>query len=46
LAGLVEDIARLEIVSIERLKYLIRILKIESAGSLIAYLACCSGIIT
>jgi hypothetical protein len=41
-----EDIARIKIVSIEQLKCLIIVRKVESAGTLIAYLACCSGIIT
>ena len=40
-----EDIMRLEIVSVEQLKHLIKVRKIESARTLIAYLVCCTGII-
>jgi NUDIX domain len=40
-----EDITRVEIVSVEQLKHLIKLRKIESAGTLIAYLVCCAGII-
>jgi ADP-ribose pyrophosphatase len=40
-----EDITRLEIVSVEQLKHLIKVRKIESTGTLIAYLVCCTGIV-
>jgi ADP-ribose pyrophosphatase len=40
-----EDITGVEIVSIEQLKHMIKQRKIESAGTLIAYLVCCAGII-
>ncbi|PWU82275.1 MAG: hypothetical protein DLM72_02605 [Candidatus Nitrosopolaris wilkensis] len=40
-----EDIIGVEIVSIEELKNMIIERKIESAGTLIAYLICCTGIL-
>ena len=41
-----EDIIRTEIVSVEELKHLIKQRRIESAGTLLAYLICCSGILS
>jgi ADP-ribose diphosphatase len=40
-----EDIIRTEIVSVEELKHMIKQRRIESAGTLLAYLICCSGIL-
>lgn len=39
-----EDIIRTEIISVEELENMIRQRRIESAGTLLAYLICCSGI--
>jgi len=39
----VEDIRKVEIVSIEELKRMIMAGKVENAGTLIAYLICCTG---
>ena len=39
-----EDIIRTEIISVEELENMIRQRRIESAGTLLAYLVCCSGI--
>src|SRR3989442_14433515 len=41
----IEDIIRLEIVSIEELKNMIKERRIQNAGTLIAYLICCTGIL-
>ena len=40
----VEDIRKIEMVSIEELKRMIMAGKVENAGTLIAYLICCTGI--
>jgi len=40
----VEDIRRIEIVSVEELKRMIKAGKVENAGTLIAYLICCTEI--
>jgi ADP-ribose diphosphatase len=40
-----EDIRDIEILSVEQLKYMIKDRKVESAGTLIAYLICCSGLL-
>jgi len=40
----VEDIRKVEIVSVEELKHLIITGKVENAGTLIAYLICCTGL--
>ena len=40
-----EDIIRLEIVSIDELKNMIKGRRIQNAGTLIAYLICCTGIL-
>jgi ADP-ribose pyrophosphatase len=40
-----EDIIRLEVVSIEELKNMIKERRIQNAGTLIAYLICCTGIL-
>ena len=40
-----EDIIKLEIVSTRELRNMIKERKIESAGTLIAYLICCTGIV-
>ena len=40
----IEDIRNVEIVSIEKLKDMIIAGKVENAGTLIAYLICCTGI--
>jgi ADP-ribose pyrophosphatase len=40
-----EDIIRLEVVSIEELKNMIKERIIQNAGTLIAYLICCTGIL-
>lgn len=39
----VEDIIRTEIISVEELENMIRERRIKSAGTLLAYLICCSG---
>jgi ADP-ribose diphosphatase len=39
----VEDIIRTEIISVEELENMIRERRIESAGTLLAFLICCSG---
>lgn len=40
-----EDIRTIEIVSLKKLQEMVRERKIESAGTLIAYLICCTGIL-
>lgn len=40
-----EDIRDIEILSIEQLKHMIKDKKVESAGTLIAYLICCTGLL-
>ena len=40
-----EDIRDIEILSVDQLKYMIKDRKVESAGTLIAYLICCSGLL-
>jgi ADP-ribose pyrophosphatase len=40
----IEDIRNVEIVTIEKLKHMIIAGKVENAGTLIAYLICCTGI--
>jgi ADP-ribose pyrophosphatase len=40
-----EDIIRLEIISIDKLKNMIKERRIQNAGTLIAYLICCTGIL-
>jgi ADP-ribose pyrophosphatase len=40
-----EDIIDIEILSVEQLKHMIRDRKVESAGTLIAYLICCTGLL-
>lgn len=40
-----EDIKAIEILSIEQLKYMIKSRKVESAGTLIAYLICCTDLL-
>ena len=40
----VEDIRNVEIISVEELKRMIIAGRVENAGTLIAYLICCSGI--
>ena len=40
-----EDIVRLEIVSIGKLENMIKKRRIQNAGTLIAYLICCTGIL-
>jgi ADP-ribose pyrophosphatase len=39
----VEDIIRTEIISVEELENMIRERRIKSAGTLLAFLICCSG---
>jgi hypothetical protein len=41
-----EEIIRTEIISIKELKIMIKQRRIESAGTLLAYLICCSGILS
>jgi ADP-ribose pyrophosphatase len=41
-----EDIIRTEIASVEELKQMIKQRRIESAGTLLAYLICCSGVLS
>jgi ADP-ribose pyrophosphatase len=41
----VEDIRKIEIVSVQELKRMIMAGKVENAGTLIAYLICCTGIL-
>lgn len=41
----VEDIRKIEIVSIEELKRVIIAGNVENAGTLIAYLICCTGML-
>jgi hypothetical protein len=40
----IEDIRNVEIVTVEKLKHVIIAVKVENAGTLIAYLICCTGI--
>lgn len=40
-----EDIRTIQIVSLKKLMEMVRIRKIDSAGTLIAYLICCTGIL-
>ena len=40
----IQDIRNVEIVSVEKLKHMIIAGKVENAGTLIAYLICCTGI--
>ena len=40
-----EDIRAIEILSIEQLKHMIKSRKVESAGTLIAYLICCTDLL-
>jgi hypothetical protein len=40
-----EDIRMIEIVSVKKLQEMVRVRKIDSAGTLIAYLICCTGIL-
>ena len=40
----VEDIRKVEIISVEELKCMIIAGKVENAGTLIAYLICCTGL--
>jgi len=40
----IEDIRNVEIVTVEKLKHMIIAGKVENAGTLIAYLICCTGI--
>jgi len=40
----IEDIRNIEILSIEELKRMIIAGRVENAGTLIAYLICCTGI--
>lgn len=40
-----EDIREIEILSVEQLKHMIKDRKVESAGTLIAYLICCTGLL-
>ena len=41
----VEDIRKVEIVSVEELKRMIIAGRVENAGTLIAYLICCTGML-
>ena len=40
-----EDIRTIEIVSVKKLQEMVRERKVDSAGTLIAYLICCTGIL-